>query len=142
MFEPERYNNQYKCTSANCFYLSAEVVNIIDHIKIIHKIDPVFNFECVNRLPIRCRRKFLTFLGLEKLLKKGLWYLSGYDHGSIWRLSVPKAGGSNLHPVILFRDNVQWKGKNRWFMGSLPQYSTPNHLIPMKARLGKRNRAS
>ena len=70
MFVPERYN-QYNCTSANCFYSSAEVVNIIDHIKIIHTIDPVFYFECVNRLPIRCRRKFLTFLGLQKHLKKG-----------------------------------------------------------------------
>ena len=67
MFVPERYN-QYKCTSANYFYSSAGVVNIIDHIKIIHTIDPDFNFECVNRLPIRCRRKFLTFLGLEKYL--------------------------------------------------------------------------
>ena len=70
MFVPERYN-QYKCASLNCFNSSAEVDNIIDHIKIIHTIDPVFNFECVNRLPIRCRRKFLTFLGLEKHLKKG-----------------------------------------------------------------------
>ena len=71
MFEHGRYN-QYKCTSANCFYSSAEVVNIIDHLKIIYTIDPVFNFECVNRLPIRCRRKFLTILGLEKHLKKGV----------------------------------------------------------------------
>jgi hypothetical protein len=70
MFEHGRYN-QYKCTSANCFYSSAEVVNIIDHIKIIHMIDSVFNFQCVNRLPIRCRRKFLTILGLDKHLKKG-----------------------------------------------------------------------
>ncbi len=69
MFVPERYN-QYNCTLANCFYSSAEVVNIIDHIKIIYTIDTVFNFECVNRLPIRCRRKFLTYLGLEKHLKK------------------------------------------------------------------------
>ena len=70
MFVPERYN-QYNCTSVNCFYSSAEVVNIIDHLKIIYTIDPVFNFECVNRLPIRCRRKFLTILGLENHLKKG-----------------------------------------------------------------------
>ena len=69
MFVPERYN-QYNCTSANSFYSSAEVVNIIDHLKIIYTIDPVFNFECVNRLPIRCRRKFLTYLGLQKHLKK------------------------------------------------------------------------
>jgi hypothetical protein len=70
MFVPERYN-QYKCTSANCFYSSAGVVNIIDHIKITYTIDLDFNCECVNILSIRCRRKFLTFLVLEKHLKKG-----------------------------------------------------------------------
>jgi hypothetical protein len=72
MFVPERYN-QYKFTSGNYFYSSAEVDNIIDHIRIIHTIDPFFNFECLNRLPKRCRRKFLTYLGLEKHLKMGLW---------------------------------------------------------------------
>jgi hypothetical protein len=41
----------------------------------------------------------------------------GYDHGSIWRLSAPKVGGSNLHPVILFGEIFLWKEKIRWFMG-------------------------
>jgi hypothetical protein len=61
--------NQYKCTSIQCNFSSAAVDNIIDHIKITHTVEPVFNFECVNRLPSRCRRKFLSFVGLQKHLK-------------------------------------------------------------------------
>ena len=60
--------NQYKCTSLNCNYSNSEYENIINHIKISHTFVPVFNFECVNRLPTKCRRKFLTFSGLEKHL--------------------------------------------------------------------------
>ena len=134
MFVPERYN-QYKCASLNCFYSSAQVDNIIDHIKIIHTIDPVFNFECVNRLPIRCRRKFLTFFGLEKHLSKGAvvaqWLWSWFNLKTL----CAKGRRFNLHPVILFRENFLWKEKIRWFTGTLLQYCTPNHLIPIE--LGK-----
>ena len=124
MFVPERYN-QYNCTSANCFYSSAEVVNIIDHLKIIHTIDPVFNFECVNRLPIRCRRKFLTFFGLEKHLTKGgvvaQWLWSWFNLKTL----CAKGRRFKSPPVILFRENFLWKEKIRWFMGPLPRLALP-----------------
>jgi hypothetical protein len=60
--------NQFKCTSLNCEFSSAELQNILDHVKITHTLELVFNFECVNRLPSKCRRKFLSFSGLEKHL--------------------------------------------------------------------------
>ena len=100
--------------------------------------DPFFNFECLNRLPIRCRRKFLTFLGLQKHLKKGMWYLSGYDHGSIWRLSVPKVGGSNLHSIIPIQRKFSVKRKKSMIYGPT---TTVFHSQPSDtywARLGKK----
>ena len=131
MFVPERYN-QYNCTSANCFYSSAEVVNIIDHLKIIYTIDPVFNFECVNRLPIRCRRKFLTYLGLEKYLKKGAvvaqWLWSWFNLKTL----CVKGRRFKSPSDNLIQRKFSRKEKNRWFMGPLPQDSTPNHLIPIE----------
>ncbi len=62
--------NQYKCTSSNCNYSSNELVTIIDHINVTHTFGPIFNFECVNRLPKKCHYKYLSFEGLVKHLKQ------------------------------------------------------------------------
>ena len=137
MFVPERYN-QYKCASLNCFYSSAEVDNIIDHIKIIHTIDPVFNFECVNRLPIRCRRKFLTFFGLEKHLTKGAvvaqWLWSWFNLKTL----CAKGRRFKSPPGHLIQRKFSMKRKNSMIYGPT---TTVLHSQPSDtywARLGKK----
>ena len=122
----------------NYFYSSAEVDNIIDHIKIIHTIDPFFNFECLNRLPIGCRRKFLTYLGLEKHLKRGCgssvaMIMVQFEDSLCQRSEVQISIRSSL-----FRDNFLWKEKIRWFMGPT---TTVLHSQPSDtywARLGRK----
>ena len=56
--------NQYKCTSSNY-----RLRNYIDHI-VTHTFWPIFNFECVNRLPKKCHYNYLSFEGLVKHLKQ------------------------------------------------------------------------
>ena len=57
--------NQYKCTYLDCKFSCGEAEKILYHIEITHTLEPFFNFECVNRLPNKCRRKFLSYEGIK-----------------------------------------------------------------------------
>ena len=61
---------QYKCTSANCSHVTNELDNILQHVNISHTNEPVFNHMCMNRLPSKCNRRFLTYHGLEKHMRQ------------------------------------------------------------------------
>jgi hypothetical protein len=61
--------NQYKCTSVNCNTSANDPDTIIEHINISHTNEPIFNFECVNRLPVKCYRRYITVEGLSKHIR-------------------------------------------------------------------------
>ena len=61
---------QYKCTSPNCSHVTNGLDNILQHVNISHTNEPFFNLLCMNRLPTKCNRKFMTYQGLEKHMRQ------------------------------------------------------------------------
>ena len=61
---------QYKCTSVNCSQATQKLDDILEHVNITHTNEPVFNLQCISRLPVKCHRIFLTFDGLAKHMRQ------------------------------------------------------------------------
>ena len=101
-----------------------------------------FQFECVNRLPIRCRRKFLTILGLENHLKKGAvvaqWLWSWFNLKTL----CAKGRRFKYPSGHLIQRKFSMKRKNSMIYGPTTKgfHSQPSDTY--WARLGKKNRAS